>query len=720
MSAATIRQNFDAFLRLIHADDRERVSQQFAGAAQMREPVRINHRIQRPDGTVRWVQLRFAPIRDEAGRVVRVGGVIRDTTAEAELADAQQRARESAEAAARLKDEFLANMSHEIRTPLNGVIGTVDVLRESPLLPVQRAHIETIHACGNQLLSLVNDLLDFSKLEAGTLDVATTALDVGDIVGYVTQLFAAGAAEKGIDLSYQIDMPPLAGFRGDPEIVRQILTNLVSNAVKFTDAGRVTVRAGVADVAGAQTVLRFEVEDTGVGVAPAAQARIFEPFVQADASTSRRFEGTGLGLAIARRLVRLLGGALHVRSTLGSGSTFSFTAPVAAIVTEAAPEHRFPARRVLVAAARPEDRAAVAAALARAVGTVDQASSAEETRAGLAAAVRRGQPYDLLVVDVRTWGMAAVDFLRDVRQGMPDCPSAIGFISSGGRPGDAPALSDAGAAFHLYVPVRPQRLLDCLAALWESPEQSNEPLPVARRRAHILVVEDNVLNQRVAAAMIEWVGYSTEVVASGAAALDALERARFDAVLMDCQLPGMDGFATTGHIRERERGTGRRIPVIALTASATEAARQRCLAAGMDDYLTKPIRRPILAEMLARWTDTAGGDDAVTVRAVNRAHVQQMTDGDPAHLAQYTRMFHTEMAAGLRDIAGGADDNDAGRVLAVLHRLKGTAACVGAGAVIDTLSRVEDEVRCQGVGDMRAAAGQIEEAWRRFSAALTD
>jgi len=719
VSAEAMRGDFDVFLRLVPEDERGGVSAQIAAARTTHEPARIDHRIRRPDGTLRWVQLRLAPIRNEVGDVVRVGGVIRDTTAEWELADAQARAREEAETTARLKDQFLANLSHEIRTPLNGVIGMIDLLRESILVPAQRAHVETVHACGKQLLSLVNDLLDFAKIEAGKQEVGKTDFDVGEIVAYAVQLFAARAAEKGLDLSHRIDLPPFAAFRGDPEILRQILTNLVANAVKFTESGRVEVRAGLAEDLSGQIRLQFEVEDTGIGVAPAAIGEIFAPFIQADASTARRFGGTGLGLAIAQRLAKLMDGQIQCRSTVGSGSTFWFTVLVEPAGADAADGSRLPSQRVLVVATSPQSRTCLSAELNGWALRVHQVSSFDDALAAVDTGMRRSEPYDLVIADMGTSGMTAAEFIREVRQTAAECPPAVGLISSGGRPQDGPAACEAGAAFYLHVPVRPWRLFESLRVLWEPGGMDDLPR-VTQASRRILVVEDNLLNQRVAVAMVERVGHRAEVVASGREALQALENGRFDAVLMDCQLPDLDGFETTVRIRERERGTGRRIPVIALTASATQAAREQCLAAGMDDYLTKPIQRPLLGEVLGRWISAQDVPTAADGPApiVDRVRLYDLTNGDPVQLERYTRMFHAEISWGLREIRDGAKDSDSGRVLSALHRLKGAAACVGANGVLAAVAHIEETAgvnNCAHVGD---ASKTIEEAYRVYAEAL--
>ncbi len=622
--------------------------------------------------------------------------------------------------ASRLKDQFLANMSHEIRTPLNGVIGMVDVLRHSPLLPAQRINVETIYTCGMQLLSLVNDLLDFSKIEAGKLDIADVELDIGDVVAFAVQLFGARAGEKDLDLSYRIDMPPLAEFRGDPERLRQILVNLVSNAVKFTDHGHVSVRATVVEDGDAQALLRFDVEDSGPGVDPAARDRIFEEFKQADGAGARARGGAGLGLAIARRLARLMGGDLQFHGAPGSGSTFWFSARVDKAAPSAGEPQQLPNRRVLVAAAHPEHRARLSAELTRWGLRVGPVANIGEARAELDGAAQQRDPYDLALVEEGLSDLSAAALIGEIRKRSGGGRPAIGLVASSGRATDAPTALDAGAAFYLYLPVRRGRLFECLAALWSATDDEKERASTAPR--YILVVEDNPLNQRVAVALIESLGYRAHVAGSGREALAALTTTPFDAILMDCQLPEeMDGFEITSRIRERELGTDRRTPVIALTASATQANRERCRAAGMDDFITKPIHRSSLHEVLSRWVDVskpAHAPQALAPAEIDRALLHSVTGGDPVAVDHYARLFDAEVAGALQEIRNAAHGGDCKRVVKALHGLKGAAVTIGAIGVRNTISRLEEQARSNAVENVLPQLADLERACRLFLEAM--
>ena len=526
--------------------------------------------------------------------------------------------RDAALAASRAKSEFLAVMSHEIRTPMNGVVGLTELLLDGPLSEAQRHHAEGVHASGQALTGILNDILDFSKIEAGKLELEAVDFDLNKTLEDVAGLVAETAKSKGIEVTTWCQPTTPTWLRGDVSRLRQILLNLATNAEKFTEAGEISLSASPVDGDAGSGALRvrLEVTDTGIGIAAAATEQLFQPFSQADASTTRRYGGTGLGLAICRRLAEAMGGVIGLESQLGKGTTFWLELPfdqpaeVAGGPTGAVGPPLL-GRRALVVDDSPTSRVALTSRL-QAMGLIAHSvATAEAALEQLQRSVTDGCPYDVALVDTTMPGMGGLDLGRAVRSN--PALGEIRLLLVGSAASDVHAVEGAGFIALVPKPVRRSNLQAGLLRALSPPgalPARNAPsptTPAVAARGRLLVVEDNVINQEVAKGMAAKLGFTCDVAGDGIAALEALEHRGYDAVLMDCHMPNMDGFQTTEEVRRREAGR-RHVPIIAMTAGALREDRERCIEAGMDDYLTKPVKLRQLEAMLDGWT--AGGDAA--------------------------------------------------------------------------------------------------------------
>jgi two-component system, sensor histidine kinase and response regulator len=619
------------------------------------------------------------------------------------------RARIEAVEASRLKSEFLATMSHEIRTPMSGVIGLTRLLLETELTHEQWEHVRTIHSSGQALLSIINDILDFSKVEAGRLALESIDFDLHALVDDVVQSFAERARGRGTELLCLVRHDVPSALRGDPGRVRQVLVNLIDNALKFTERGEVMVRVAIGDTLEGRVVVRFEVSDTGRGIDAAAQTRLFEPFVQAEASTARKFGGTGLGLAISKRLVEMMGGRIGASSELGRGSQFWFTAPIETRPEPApGPEPtELEGVRVLVV----DDHTATRDTLRRQLSawrtSCDAAASPLAAVEALGRAAASGAPYSVVIVDLNRPGTDGLAFARAVREQPAHAEARVVLLTSVGLVGQGAEAARAGLSGYLTKPVRPDDLRDCLlAALGRAAGGGAEGLVTrhtikeARRRraARVLVVEDDEVNQKVAARILESLGYRADIAVNGRDALVAVERARYAAILMDGQMPEMDGYEATAEIRRRE-GERRRTPIIALTAAARDADRERCLRAGMDDYVSKPVSPEALDAVLQTWIPRAGearpaasrspSDDAGAL--LDRTALARLAavDGKGELLAEVIALFLTVCPRRLGEMTDALSRGDARALETAAHSFKGACANVGARRPFVLCSEVE-------------------------------
>jgi two-component system sensor histidine kinase/response regulator len=644
------------WLQAIHPEDQERAADLWRWALETKTPYENEHRLRMADGNYRNFSTRGVPVLEADGRIREWIGTSTDITERKQAEDVLRRAQEELEArvkertaqltetnrilhqqvierkqieaelaearddalrSARLKSQFLANMSHEIRTPMNGVIGMTSLLLDTPLNEEQREYIETVRASGDALLSIINDILDFSKIEAGKLDFEQLDFDLQSTVESVVELLAEKASAKNIDLACHVleDVP--RQLRGDPGRLRQILVNLVGNAVKFTPSGRVLVHVAKAQESAGDAMICFQVSDTGIGLSEDAARGLFQPFVQADGSMTRKFGGTGLGLAISKQLVELMGGQIGVESSAGQGSTFWFTVrlpkqPIMLaddeVLTE--PNADFSAVRPLIVG--PGGTCGVLREQLGSWGMQTTAvGSGQEALATLREALSEGRPYGFVMIDSTLPDMESLTLARTIKSDAKIAPARLVLLLAPGQ--RASSASDADGEIHacLSKPIKRSQLRDyfrsALTAAAQPAKKSAARAGSAARQAkrgrtHILIAEDNQVNQKVIIRQLQKIGYKADAVANGIEAVEAASKVAYDLILMDCQMPDMDGFTATHEIRQREDGSGIHTPIIALTANALEGDRDKCLGAGMDDYMSKPLKIEALQAMLEKWT----------------------------------------------------------------------------------------------------------------------
>lgn len=693
-------------------------------------------RFKRKDGKPVWVLLNLGLVEDKTLGTSVVEGSVLDITERKEAEIALLEAKEAAETASRAKSEFLANMSHEIRTPMNGILGMTDLLLDTELQAPQREYVSMVKASADSLMAIINDVLDFSKIEARKLTLESIDFDLRDCVEDTLRSLAVRAHERNLELACRIPPGLPVRVEGDPGRLRQILMNLAGNAIKFTEKGEVIVSVERESESQGSVTLRFDVQDTGVGIPKEKQQIIFEAFTQADSSSTRRFGGTGLGLTIASQLVRLMGGQLWLESEPGKGSVFHCTARFKNASHLPGPEPRNEDLPKGLAALIVDDNAANRRILEETLTHYGvEASSVESGSQALPALIDArevGKPFAVVLLDSKMPGLDGFGVAKQIRARADLAGLAILMLTSAGQRGDASRCRELGMAGYLTKPVKQFELMEAIrAAVLKNPSKNEErplitrhSLRESRHSLQVLLVEDNAVNSMLAARLLEKAGHTVVKAVNGREAVEAVERQSYDLVLMDIQMPEMNGLEATAAIRATEEGTGRRIPIIAMTAHAMKGDQERCLAAGMDAYISKPIRaqefyaliQPFACPPLAPNGEPHAEPDETEL--FDRAQALERVEGDEELFDEIVRLFLETSPGMLAQLQEALNRGDDAALSKSAHKLKGAISNFGARKAVEEAQALEDMGHAGNLENAPAAFERLVQLLNRLNSAL--